>query len=59
MDGSLRGPGHIDSGEERAADRSVLKPYKKKWGRDQGVPREGRPREPQPSPSAPQRRAGA
>lgn len=25
-DGSLRGPGHIDSGEEREADRSVLKP---------------------------------
>ena len=29
MDGSLRGPGHIDSGEESAADRSVLKPLKK------------------------------
>lgn len=26
VDGSLRGLGRIDSGEERAADRSVLKP---------------------------------
>lgn len=58
MDGSFRGPGHIDSGK-REPLTGQFKRLEKKKGPGSGVLKEGGYREPQPSPTAPQRRPGA